>query len=75
MIKDKQRIAAGALPSETYAKLIDRTKDVGTSHGFAWINITALSEVRIDMMESRLQHGAKLFDQNIADIRRLLLDA
>ena len=23
MIKDKQRIAAGALPSETYAKLID----------------------------------------------------
>lgn len=24
MIEDKQRLAAGALPSETYAKLIDR---------------------------------------------------
>lgn len=148
MIKDKSRIAAGALPSETYAKLIDqayakyraspeysaknvvlfpvfdaggwvrlgdmvrilgalldmgdageplfwikvvalgegayprciqvhiyRTESVDTSHGIAWINITTFNKVRIDRMESILKKGAVLSERNIADIRRLLLDA
>lgn len=113
MIKEKTSIAAGALPSDTYAKLIDQAYakyrvspaysakkevffpvlDVGgkepyariqvymyppegvdTKHGSVWIS-TLFDEVKIHLLESELPGGAKLLEQQVADIRRLLLDA
>lgn len=135
MIKDKTGISAGALPSDTYAKLIDqayakyrvspaysaqkevlfpvldvggearvpskgdsgktllwlklvargkepyariqvymyRPEGVDTKHGSVWIS-TLFDEVKIHLLESELQQGAELLEQQVADIRRLLID-